>query len=148
MTTLSKPQSELRAEPRRRVLFEGLLVGAGGRMKLPCMVRDMSPTGARIYVSEAVQIPESFEFSVNGQSRRWNATVRWRKGGFIGLKLRSGEDVIAATTTANAPTKASAAALPPEGTSVADLLARIDGLERENHHLKKLNRELRARYEP
>lgn len=135
-----------RSEPRRRVLFEGLLVGAGGRIKLSCMVRDMSPSGARIYISEAVQIPETFEFSITGQQRRWSATVRWRKGGFVGLKLRSAESAVQAATLAAAP--AAPTSLPAEGTTITDLLARIDELEHENQRLRKKLRELRSRYEP
>lgn len=135
-----------RLEPRRRVLFEGLLVGAGGRIKLSCMVRDMSPSGARIYISEAVQIPETFEFSITGQQRRWSATVRWRKGGFVGLKLRSAESAVQAATLAAAP--AAPTSLPAEGTTITDLLARIDELEHENQRLRKKLRELRSRYEP
>jgi hypothetical protein len=128
------------------VLFEGLLVGAGGRIKLSCMVRDMSPSGARIYISEAVQIPETFEFSITGQQRRWSATVRWRKGGFVGLKLRSAESAVQAATLAAAP--AAPTSLPAEGTTITDLLARIDELEHENQRLRKKLRELRSRYEP
>lgn len=135
-----------RSEPRRRVLFEGLLVGAGGRIKLSCMVRDMSPSGARIYISEAVQIPETFEFSITGQQRRWSATVRWRKGGFVGLKLRSAESAVQSATLAAAP--AAPTSLPAEGTTITDLLARIDELEHENQRLRKKLRELRSRYEP
>jgi hypothetical protein len=147
MSDYAPNPEDKRSEPRRRVLFEGLLVGAGGRMKLSCMVRDMSPSGARIYVSEAVQVPETFEFSIIGQQRRWTATVRWRKGAFVGLKLRSAESAVQAATLA-AATPTVHATMPAEGTTVTDLLARIEELEHENQRLRKKLRELRSRYEP
>ena len=139
--------ADIRSETRRRVLFEGLLVGAGGRIKLTCMVRDLSASGARILISEAVQIPETFEFSIPGQARRWTATVRWRKGGVVGLKLRSPESIVQAATMTATPTPA-LATLPAEGTTISDLLARIEELEHENQRLRKKVRELRALYEP
>ena len=52
--------SEHRRETRQRVFLKGRVVFNNGSSSLDCLVRDMSPTGARLVMSEATTLPDAF----------------------------------------------------------------------------------------
>ncbi len=56
--------SEKRVTPRRRVLKAGIIAFNNRHSSLPCTVRDVSDTGARLIVTGAVNAPDTFELLI------------------------------------------------------------------------------------
>ena len=76
-----------RGQQRKRTLISGKLVSGDGVNAFDCFIIDFSDTGARVRVSEYGDIPEKV-FLVHPQKRTaYRATVAWRRGDTLGLKL-------------------------------------------------------------
>ena len=59
-----KTARERRGAERRRVLKAGIIAFNGRHSTLPCTVRDLSETGARIAVTGTVSAPDTFELII------------------------------------------------------------------------------------
>jgi hypothetical protein len=94
---------------------------------LDCIVRDISDGGARLAVSEAALVPDTFEVHIPQKNRTHFADVRWRRGEEMGLEFHN-------------------AALPdePEATHLADLLRRVKKLEAEVAALRRIAGEIKS----
>ncbi|MEE7503093.1 PilZ domain-containing protein [Methylobacterium sp. C33D] len=118
--------SEHRREARQRVFLKGRIVFNNGSSSLDCLVRDMSPTGARLVMSEATTLPDAFDLYIPQKDRTYRATLRWRREDGIGV-------------TFEAPARAGTAPDPAAtDASVTLLLKRISELETENAALRRL----------
>lgn len=121
--------SEHRREARQRVFLKGRIVFNNGSSSLDCLVRDMSPTGARLVMSEATTLPDAFDLYIPQKDRTYRATLRWRREDGIGV-------------TFEAPARAGTAPASPDpaptDASVTLLLKRISELETENAALRRL----------
>ncbi|MEE7494666.1 PilZ domain-containing protein [Methylobacterium oryzae] len=121
--------SEHRRETRQRVFLKGRIVFNNGSSSLDCLVRDMSPAGARLVMSEATTLPDAFDLYIPQKDRTYRATLRWRREDGIGV-------------TFEAPARADTAAASPDpaatDASVTLLLKRISELETENAALRRL----------
>jgi hypothetical protein len=58
-----------------------------GRSSLPCVILDASYEGARIVITDPVDVPDEIELYIPGRNRVAHASVRWRHGDTIGLAL-------------------------------------------------------------
>lgn len=107
-----------RGEPRVRSLLRATISFLNGSFQVETLVRDLSPTGARLAISADQALPEVFDLIIpkTGMSRR--ARVIWQRGGEIGVHFE-GE-----TPQAE-----------PE-SDLGRLRARIRELETENRQLK------------
>lgn len=114
---------EQREQPRLRVLLKGRIQFNNGSSSIDCLVRDMSPTGARLMLSETATLPERFDLYIPQKERTYRATLRWRREDGIGVTFDSGD--------ASRRDKAA-----PELTLGA-LLRRVEELEAENAVLKR-----------
>jgi hypothetical protein len=56
-----------------------------GRKSLPCFIRDIFYEGARIILSQRVELPNVIELHVPQKHRVVRATVRWSHGNVLGL---------------------------------------------------------------
>jgi hypothetical protein len=121
--------SEHRRETRQRVFLKGRVVFNNGSSSLDCLVRDMSPTGARLVMSEATTLPDAFDLYIPQKDRTYRATLRWRREGGIGGSF---EGPARAGTAPASPDPAATDA------SVTLLLKRISELETENAALRRL----------
>lgn len=51
-----------------------------------CIVRDISPAGARLKVQNAVSIPDTFKLLLS-DGRSFDATVKWRRIDSVGISF-------------------------------------------------------------
>jgi PilZ domain len=66
---------------RSRIYFNN------GRTSLPCFILDASYEGARIVITDPINVPDEIELYIPGRNRIAHASVRWRHGDTIGLAL-------------------------------------------------------------
>lgn len=80
-------RSEKRKSPRRTLNYPAWIDLGDGR-KLPCLVADVSRTGARIKTktAEAVRDELTLEFSRAGEARRFCRVV-WRSANALGVRF-------------------------------------------------------------
>ena len=127
--------SEHRREARQRVFLKGRIMFNKGASSLDCLVRDLSPTGARLAMSETTTLPEVFDLYVPQKDKTYRATLRWRREDGVGVAFQEEEVVVPRA----APASASASAEPAgTGASVTMLLRRVGELEAENATLRRL----------
>ena len=74
---------ERRAATRHRVLKAGTILM--GIRSINCMVRNMSDTGAMLYVISSVGIPERFTLIMSPDGRHVPCRVAWRTEKRIGV---------------------------------------------------------------
>ena len=75
---------ERRLAPRRNASIAASIVYNGGRGVKPCVVRNLSESGAKLEVSSVVGIPNSFDLLVPGH-RPQHCRVAWRALKEIGV---------------------------------------------------------------
>lgn len=79
-----EPGSPLPRAKRHRVLLQGRIV-AGAQLQ-PCVIRDLSRTGAKIRVAPRIALPDRFDLVIaSDELRTVRACLRWRRGEFAGL---------------------------------------------------------------
>jgi hypothetical protein len=84
--------TERRDDARRRVCFGGQIEAAAFLPDTPCMVRDVSLTGARIRVSPDAILPERLVLHVPMRRECRLARVVWRDGDMVGLRFEERTD--------------------------------------------------------
>ncbi|WP_336486775.1 PilZ domain-containing protein [Methylobacterium nigriterrae] len=127
--------SELRKEARQRVFLKGRIIFNNGASSMDCLVRDFSPSGARLALSETATLPEIFDLFVPQKDRTYRAMLRWRRSDGVGITF---VDEAGRRETVRAPAPPAAEPGPPLDASVALLLRRISELETENAALRRL----------
>jgi hypothetical protein len=85
----------------------------GGQSSLDCLIRDMSPTGARLELSASITLPDRFDLYLPHREATCKAYIQWRRGSQLGVAFDTVE---------------SAPAAPPQAH---DLAARVQQLEAE-----------------
>lgn len=55
--------------------------------EIPCIVRNVSPSGARLGVSQSRLLPDSFLFKINGRNFVCQARLAWRQGNYAGVRI-------------------------------------------------------------
>ncbi|KMO34423.1 pilus assembly protein PilZ [Methylobacterium tarhaniae] len=118
--------SELRRETRLRTFLKGRIIFNNGNSSMDCLVRDLSPSGARLMLSQTATLPDGFDLLIPAKDRSHKATLRWRKADSIGVTFADEAARPASSTADPAP---------------AALLARIHELETENATLRRLLKE-------
>jgi hypothetical protein len=78
-----------RREPRRRVLKGGIVAFNDRRSTLPCTVRDVSDTGARLRVTGSVSAPDTFELIIELDGLEAPCEVVRRNGNEIAVRFLS-----------------------------------------------------------
>jgi PilZ domain len=82
----SSPPLSARSNDRRRQLKAGIIAYNNRHSTLPCSVRDISDTGARLEVA-AANVPDTFELIVELDGIEVPCAVAWRKVNFVGVKF-------------------------------------------------------------
>lgn len=80
--------SERRQSRRQRSFLGGRICFSQRRATLDCVVRNVSENGALLEVSDAVAVPAAFDLEIDHRRRSYNAHVRWRDGGRIGVTFQ------------------------------------------------------------
>jgi hypothetical protein len=83
----ARPSSDLRAAKRTRSLLGGKVVFNGRSSSLDCTLRDLSATGAKLYFSAHVPIPEEFVLEVPQKGRTHRARIMWRTADSCGVRF-------------------------------------------------------------
>jgi hypothetical protein len=82
--SVSAQKNEKRGTARHGVLRQGQ-ISFDGRI-VYCAVRDFSIHGARLQVG--VDLPASFDLSVDGRDERLRAELKWRRGEYVGVAFQ------------------------------------------------------------
>jgi hypothetical protein len=79
--------ADTRAAPRMRSFRKGKAIFNNRQSTLDCLVRDISSTGARLEVSNAVLLPELFDLYVAQKDVTYRVRITWRAEGEIGVEF-------------------------------------------------------------
>jgi hypothetical protein len=115
---------ERRASRRQKSFLRGIVYFDKRRTQMACMVRDLSESGARIVLSQAIALPDLIELQIPQREEMVSARVQWRRADEIGLAF----------------TRPDASASPRETqliNRVAELEAEIAALQRTIKRLRR-----------
>jgi len=76
---------EHRSTPRVRSVLKAEIRYNDGMMSVPCVVRDISETGARLDLSGDVALPDRFDLFIEKRHRTRRALVKRRHGRDVGV---------------------------------------------------------------
>jgi len=100
------------------------------RSSFDCLIRDITPEGARLVFSSSVSTPDVIELYIPQKEQTLTARVMWRHGEEIGLSF------------------AHAAAAPDQPAETGDLAQRVARLEAEIATLKRVVKKLKIDGDP
>ena len=85
-------ESELRSTERRgtarqKSFLRGKIYFNNRRNVVDCLIRDFSPTGARLIFSEPVTMPDVMDIYVPQKDQTLRAHVAWRHGDEVGVSF-------------------------------------------------------------
>jgi len=117
--------SERRVETRQKSFLRGCVYFNNRRCAIDCLIRDISPTGARLIFPGKVSLPAMIDLYIPHKEQTLKAEVHWHHGDEVGI------------------------AFPDSGargsrSADAELADRMKRLEAEMVALKKAFRRLRA----
>ena len=95
MSVLQHESAENRSGERRRLLKGGIIAFSGRHATLPCMVRDISDSGARLRVGDVSAVPDTFELIVELDGLEVDCEVTRRGHNEIGVKFISEPNYVA-----------------------------------------------------
>jgi hypothetical protein len=123
-----RPQTrtiERRRVARQKSLLRGTIHFNNRRSALDCVIRDISPYGARLIFSDAVSVPDVFELNIPQKEQTIRSHVIWRHGHELGVAFAQHARMETA---------------PDDG----DLAGRVRRLEAEVGSLKRILRQLKT----
>ena len=125
--------NENRDSSRKRLLKGGYIAFSARHATLPCVVRDISESGARLQVGQVSSVPDTFELIVELDGLEVPCVVVWRKANEIGVTFTASPTYVAPrraqivgvrspnggkpTLRRNSPVAATAATDAPDGMS-------------------------------
>jgi hypothetical protein len=81
----AKPSDERRASSRARRLFGAKIVFNSNSSVIDCVLRDLSPQGARLLVPSTNGIPDQFDLQINRNGVCHPSKVAWRVSDQLGV---------------------------------------------------------------
>lgn len=94
MSTPEQSEKE-RSAARRRVLKAGVIAYNERHVTLPCGVRDMSRSGARLFVTGSISAPDTFELLMDLDGLEVACEVVWRRGMELGVRFLGQPQIVA-----------------------------------------------------
>ncbi|QEE47578.1 PilZ domain-containing protein [Rhizobium sp. WL3] len=79
-------QDERRRQPRTRALKAGRAILAGGHSTFDCMIRNLSPVGAKVTFESTIDIPASFRLRLEDGTTH-DCAVKWRRERELGVEF-------------------------------------------------------------
>jgi hypothetical protein len=79
--------TDKRRAPRRRMLKGGIIAFNDRRSTIPCTVRDLSQTGARLRVDLLVSAPDTFVLIIELDGIEADCKVVWRKPPYLAVQF-------------------------------------------------------------
>ena len=74
-----------RRAPRNRSLLQGKVVYNDGLASMDCVVRNQSPGGMRLAISQVVVLPNEFDLHISKKNEVHRVRMRWRKADEVGV---------------------------------------------------------------
>lgn len=84
---MPKDDSDRRKEPRQRTVRAAITSFEGQVSPIPCVLLDISKSGARLHAHEPAELPERFQLQIESDSTTHTCEVVWRNGNEIGVKF-------------------------------------------------------------
>jgi hypothetical protein len=94
-SALAKSEEDQRRAPRRRVLKSGTVAYNERHTTLPCSVRDISTTGARVQVEGSICAPDTFDLLIPLDGLEASCEVVWRNGQEVGVRFITAPRMVA-----------------------------------------------------
>jgi hypothetical protein len=79
--------NERRQRPRQKSFLRGCLYFNNRRASAACLIRNITPGGARVLISHPLNIPDIVELYVAQKGKTIRAHVEWRRGDELGLSF-------------------------------------------------------------
>ncbi len=86
VTQPAMTQEERRRQPRLRALKAGRAILPGGHSTFDCMIRNLSPVGAKVMFESTVDIPAQFRLRFEDGTTH-DCVVKWRSPREIGVEF-------------------------------------------------------------
>jgi hypothetical protein len=80
-----------RDNPRLPAHMEARIISPGRGSPAPCVVREVSPAGAKLDVDKDWALPKAFWLRISGDSCMHFCTVAWREGDSVGVQFTAGD---------------------------------------------------------
>src|SRR5215218_7341744 len=101
-------QTESRTFERRKVtrhksFLRGMIYFNNRRNVVDCLIRDISPHGARLIFSDAVTTPDSLDLYIPQKDETLRIHVIWRHGQEVGVAFPQAAQMAPATDTGDLP---------------------------------------------
>jgi hypothetical protein len=80
-----------RRQPRRRTVLRGLIVS--GETTVPCVMRDLSTTGARLHLQSDTPLPRSITLVDRSNAIAHIGAIAWRDGREVGVRFERSIDL-------------------------------------------------------
>ena len=133
MSTQAEPKGrERRKTARQKSFLRGTIYFNNRRNAIDCLIRDISPDGARLVFSDAVTTPDALDVYIPQKEQTLRAHVVWRYGQEVGVSF----------------TQATQAVAGEPSTEAADLTERVARLEAEIVGLKRVLKKLKTELGP
>jgi hypothetical protein len=126
MVTESIRQSaERRRATRQKSFLRGMVYFNNRRSVLDCLIRDISPYGARLIFSDAVTVPDALDLYIPQKDQSLRVHVIWRQNQDLGVAFAQAETV-------------------EKASGNSDLAERVARLEAELAAVKRVIKKLKA----
>jgi hypothetical protein len=79
-------QPDRRRQPRLRALKAGRAILPGGRSTFDCMIRNLSPIGAKVTFESTTDIPPEFRLRLDDGTTH-DCAVKWRSARELGVEF-------------------------------------------------------------
>ena len=84
---VNKQAEQPRNSQRMRAMKSGRVVIHSSGAGIDCVVRSLSPTGARLTFSDSIDLPALFELYLLTENVRVGVSLAWRQGLVAGVKF-------------------------------------------------------------
>src|SRR5215210_1540907 len=88
----ARPAVERRRIIRQKSFLRGMIYFNNRRNVVDCLVRDISPYGARLIFSDAVSTPDVLDLYIPQKEQTLRAHVHWRHGQEVGVAFPPASD--------------------------------------------------------
>jgi len=79
--------AERRNDSRARSFLGAKIIFNNRNSSIECLIKNISDTGARLALSEAVIVPDEFELQIPKQGRSFRARLAWRRSDEFGVQF-------------------------------------------------------------
>jgi hypothetical protein len=122
-----------RRAPRNRSLLQGKVVYNDGLASMDCLVRNQSPGGMRLAISQTVLLPDEFDLHIPKKHEIHRVRMKWRSADEVGVAyVRAFINKVALVSVAGA----SAARLDEIDVEIARLEGALTALQQKRNRMR------------